>query len=111
MTKPLGYFASDRIFDDLQEQYGAQFQQMPRQSKLAFRAALAIYLCQVEMWKNSSFYTNDDLIDSCIESAYKDLWEQDEKCCLFIQRCQHLKTTDIEALIEAMTAQLKYVGQ
>jgi hypothetical protein len=114
MTQPIGYYTSYNsqnqkpdALHQLQERFGSQLQGMSYEQKIVMRAALADYVANKPVWKNEG--SSITLIDCCIESAGVDwnVWEEDEPLVEVIQQCSLLSESDIEGLIEALTAQIR----
>ncbi|BAZ19428.1 hypothetical protein NIES4073_02980 (plasmid) [Kalymmatonema gypsitolerans NIES-4073] len=120
-SKPLGYYGlgsivnrpsddADLIFDDLLQQYGTRLERMERLSKLAFRAALVSYLYLLELSAASGEGIPETLIDIAIDAVCPALWTDESELYDYIQEIATLDKDRIEALIEALTAQLRYDG-
>ena len=95
------------ILDRIQEEWGSQLENMTYEQKIVTRAALAGYIAQKPVWDSSS--NSITCIDGCIESAGADwnIWDEDELLVEVIQHCSQLDESDIEGLIEALTAQIQ----
>lgn len=114
MTNVVGYYTSYNpqtrtpgILDRIQQEWGSWLENMTYEQKIVMRAALTGYIAEKPVWAD---YGNDiTCIDSCIESAGVDwgIWEKDELLVEVIQHCSRLDETDIEGLIEALTAQIR----
>lgn len=114
MTNRIGYFTSYNpqtcspgILDRIQQEWGSQLENMTYEQKIVFRAALAGYIAQkpVHVSEGSTI----SCIDACIEGAGVDwdIWDADEFLVEVIQKCSQLDESDIEGLIEVMTAQIR----
>ena len=95
------------ILDRIQEEWGSQLENMTYEQKIVTRAALAGYIAQKPVWDSSS--NSITCIDGCIESVGADwnIWDEDELLVEVIQHCSQLDESDIEGLIEALTAQIQ----
>jgi hypothetical protein len=112
MTHPIGYYTSyspgrdaGTLLDQLQQRYGAQLQGMHRLSKMAFRAALANYITQQVAWKDNPSEAMD--MADALESAWAEIWEHDEEAAQYILKSSSLSQSDLEGLIEAISAQIR----
>jgi hypothetical protein len=114
MSHPIGYFTGYNpqtqepvILHNLQERFGGQLQFMSYEQKIVMRAALAGFIAQVPVWQEEG--SSISCIDSCIESVGADwnIWDDDTELCDYIQACSQLEESDIEGLIEALTAQIR----
>ncbi len=114
MSHPIGYFTGYNpqtqepvILHNLQERFGGQLQGMSYEQKIVMRAALAGFIAQVPVWQEEG--SSISCIDSCIESVGADwnIWDDDTELCDYIQACSQLEESDIEGLIEALTAQIR----
>lgn len=113
-AKPLSYYVSDdRLFSELQERYGSRFEQMDCTSKLIFRASLTAYLVIRPIWDDAS--NSISCADCCIAGAGGDdyeIWDNNPLLVEYIQKaCENLELDDIEGLIEALSAQLRYTRE
>jgi hypothetical protein len=113
MTHPIGYFTSYNpqtqepdALHQLQESFGSHFQGMSYEQKVVMRAALAGFIALKPVWQEDSYIS---CIDGCIESAGVDwgIWDKDPELVEYIQVCSQLEESDIEGLIEALTAQIR----
>ncbi|HEY9633749.1 MAG TPA: hypothetical protein V6D14_10105 [Coleofasciculaceae cyanobacterium] len=97
------------ILHQLQERYGAQLQHMTYEQKIVFRAALADYIANKPVHIPSPHSDEVTLIQGCIESAGVNwnVWDEDAELCQYIEACEPLHESDIEGLIEALTAQIR----
>jgi hypothetical protein len=116
MTHPVGYYTgynpqsqTPDILHQLQQRYGAQLQEMTWEQKVVMRAALADYVANKPVHQPSPHPDEITLIDCCIESAGVDwdVWQKDPELVQYIQACSELHESDIEGLIEAITAQIR----
>ena len=116
MTHPVGYYTSytpgdTGILDQLQELYGPRFEQMERQWKLLFRGALATYVAIRPIWVDGH-PSEVTCAQACIVGAGGDdlnIWDKQPDLADFIQQaCEDLPEDEVEGLIEALTAQLRY---
>jgi hypothetical protein len=115
MAKPIGFHTSYNsqtrspgILDRIQQEWGAQLENMTYEQKIVMRAALSGYIAQRPVYISEG--SSISCIDSCIESAGVDwnIWDEDELLVEVIQHCAYtLLEADIEGLIEALTAQIK----
>jgi hypothetical protein len=114
MSHPIGYFTGYNpqtqepvILHNLQERFGGQLQFMSYEQKIVMRAALAGFIAQVPVWQEEG--SSISCIDSCIESVGADwnIWDDDTELCDYIQACSQLEESDIEGLIEALTAEIR----
>ncbi len=114
MSHPIGYFTGYNpqtqepvILHNLQERFGGQLQGMSYEQKIVMRAALAGFIAQVPVWQEEG--SSISCIDSCIESVGADwnIWDDDTELCDYIQACSQLEESDIEGLIEALTAEIR----
>lgn len=109
-AKPLGYYVgSDELFDQLQDRYGCYFECMERHWKLIFRASLATYLVIHPIWEESA--NSISCADCCLAGAGGDdysIWDENPELVDYIRACcENLGEKAIEALLEALTAQLR----
>jgi hypothetical protein len=109
-AKPLGHYVSkDELFDVLQERYGSRLESLERHWKLIFRASLAAYQVMREIDQEEG--TGVTAAQACIAVAGGDdynIWDENPLLAQFIEEaCEELSSSDIEGLIEALTAQLK----
>jgi hypothetical protein len=91
----------------LQERFGSQLEDLCYEQKIVFRAALSGFIALLPVWKEEG---NDiTCIDSCIESAGVDwnIWDEDPDLVVWIQACSTLPESDIEGLIQVLTAQIR----
>ncbi len=116
MSHPVGYYTnynpqsqSPDILHRFQERYGAQLQHMTYEQKIVFRAALADYISNKPVHIPSPHRDEVTLMQGCIESAGVnwDVWDKDPELCEYIEACESLSESDIEGLIEALTAQIR----
>jgi hypothetical protein len=115
MTHPIGYYTNydpqtkkPYILHGLQELFGDRFQKLTYEQKIVFRSALALYISRKPVWKEDQNVIS--LVDLCTEAAGVDwdIWEQDPKLCECIAAVSiHLGESDVEGLIQALTAQIK----
>jgi len=114
MTHPIGYYTAYNpktqkpdTLHQLQERFGSQLQQMSYEQKIVFRAALAGFIALKPVWIEEG--SSISCIDGCIESAGVDwgIWDEDPELVAHIQACSQLDESDIEGLIEALTAQIR----
>ena len=114
MTKPIGFYTNynpqthtPQALHKLQESYGSQLQGMSYEQKIVMRAALAGFIAEKPVWIEEG--SSITCIDGCIESAGVDwdVWNADEPLVVHIQACSQLEESDIEGLIEALTAQIR----
>jgi hypothetical protein len=116
MTHPIGYTTSydfhtktpDHLHQ-LQMRYGGQLESMTYEQKIVFRAALADYISNKPVHIPSPHPDEVTLMQGCIESAGVDwgVWDEDPELCQYIEGCEALSESDIEGLIEALTAQIR----
>jgi len=114
MTHPIGFYTAynpqtqkpDALYQ-LEERFGSQLQGMSYEQKIVFRAALAGFIAFKPVWIEEG--SSISCIDSCIESAGVDwgIWDEDPELVAHIQACSQLDESDIEGLIEALTAQIR----
>jgi hypothetical protein len=114
MTHPIGFYTAynpqaqkpDALYQ-LQERFGSQLQKMSYEQKIVFRAALAGFIAEKPVWVEEG--SSISCIDGCIESAGVDwsVWDEDPELVAHIQACSQLDESDIEGLIEALTAQIR----
>lgn len=110
MAKPLGYYTNynpqnpSGCLHKLQQKYGASLEDLSKNRKRIFRAALAQYIANLPVWIEGAI-GNVTLMESCIESAGVDwnIWDEDPTLCIYIQKCEELDESDIEGLIIALT--------
>lgn len=122
-SQPLGYYGlgvennwnkaaktdlADLIIEDLQEKYGTRLEHMEQLPKLAFRAALVTYLYQMEVWAAEADTIPENLIDEAIDRVCPDFWEDKSDLCSHLQEIATLNAQRIEALVEALTSQLRH---
>ena len=114
MTHPIGYYTGYNpqaqkpdALHQLQERFGSQIQVMSYEQKIVFRAALAGFIAEKPVWVEEG--SSISCIDGCIESAGVDwgIWDKDPELVEYIQICSRLDESDIEGLIEALTAQIR----
>ncbi|MEW5859273.1 MAG: hypothetical protein AB1861_18125 [Cyanobacteriota bacterium] len=114
MTHTIGYFTgynpqslTPSILDRIQQEWGSQLQHMTYEQKIVFRAALAGYIAEKPVWQTEG--SGITCIDACIEGAGADwdIWNADELLAQVIQECSQLDESDIEGLIEALSAQIR----
>lgn len=114
MTHTIGYFTgynpqsrTPSILDRIQQEWGSQLQHMTYEQKIVFRAALAGYIAEKPVWQTEG--SGITCIDACIEGAGVDwdIWNADELLAQVIQECSQLDESDIEGLIEALSAQIR----
>jgi hypothetical protein len=114
MTHPIGYFTSYNpqsqkpdALHQLQERFDSQLQGMSYEQKIVFRAALAGFIAEKPVWVEEG--SSISCIDGCIESTGVDwgIWDKDPELAEYIQICSQLDESDIEGLIEALTAQIR----
>lgn len=114
MAKPIGYYTSyspqtgnPGILDRIQQEWGSQLENMTYEQKIVMRAALAGYIAEKPVWKTEG--SSVTCIDCCIESAGVDwgIWDDDPLLVEVIQHCSQLSESDLEGLIEALTAQIR----
>jgi hypothetical protein len=114
VTHPIGYFTSYNpqtrrpdILDRIQQEWGFHLQGMSYEQKVVLRAALAGFMAAKPVWQSSG--NSISCIDCCIESvgADWDVWDADPELVEYIQACSQLNDSDIEGLIEALTAQIR----
>jgi hypothetical protein len=113
MTHPIGYYTGYNpqtqkpdTLHQLSERFGSHFQGMSYEQKIVMRAALAGFIAEKPVWQEDSYIS---CIDGCIESAGVDwrIWDEDPELVKHIQACSQLDESDIEGLIEALTAQIR----
>lgn len=113
MTHSIGYFTGyspqnciPEILHQIQHIWGSRLEAMTYEQKIVFRAALAGYIAEKPVWHPNN---NVSCIDCCIEGAGVDwdIWDADEALVKAIQECSQLDESDIEGLIEALTAQIR----
>ncbi len=114
MTNTIGYFTSYNpqtrqpgLLDRIQQEWGSHLEHMTYEQKIVFRAALAGYIADRPVYIAEG--NSVSCIDGCIESAGVDwgIWDEDELLVEVIQKCSQLDESDIEGLIEALTAQIR----
>jgi hypothetical protein len=114
MNHPIGYFTGYNpqtkkpdTLHQLQERFGSQLQQMTYEQKIVFRAALAGFIAEKPVWIEEG--SSITCIEGCIESAGVDwgIWDEDPELVEYIQACSQLDESDIEGLLEALTAQIR----
>jgi hypothetical protein len=114
MTHPIGFYTAYNpqaqnpdALHQLQERFGSQLQGMSYEQKIVFRAALAGFIAEKPVWVEEG--SSISCIDGCIESAGVDwsVWDEDPELVAHIQACSQLDESDIEGLIEALTAQIR----
>ncbi len=114
MTKTLGFYTNYNPQTQkpdslhlLQDRFGSQFEAMTYEQKIVFRAALAGFIAINPVWIEEG--SSITCIDGCIESAGADwnIWDKDRELCEWITDCSKLSESDIEGLIEALTAQIR----
>lgn len=114
MSHPIGYYTGYNpqtqkpdILHLLQERFGSQLEGMSYEQKIVFRAALTGFIAEGPVWKEEG--SGISCIDCCIESAGADwdIWDADQELCEWITDCSKLKESEIEGLIEAVTAQIR----
>jgi hypothetical protein len=114
MTHPIGFYTAynpqaqkpDALYQ-LEERFGSKLQGMSYEQKIVFRAALAGFIAEKPVWIEEG--SSICCIDGCIESAGVDwsVWDEDPELVAHIQACSQLDESDIEGLIEALTAQIR----
>jgi hypothetical protein len=113
-THPIGYYTSYNpqnqkpdALHQLQERFDSRLEKMSYEQKIVTRAALADYVANRPVWKNEG--SSITLVDCCIETAGVDwgIWDEDPELVAHIQACSQLNESDIEGLIEALTAQIR----
>ncbi|MBD2018538.1 hypothetical protein H6F96_31865 [Microcoleus sp. FACHB-53] len=116
MSQPIGYSTGYNpmtqqpdILHQLQERFGSQLQEMSYEQKIVFRAALADYIANKPVHIPSPHPDEVTLMQSCIESAGVNwnIWDDDEELCQYIESCETLHESDMEGLIESLTAQIR----
>jgi hypothetical protein len=116
MSHPIGYTTSYNpqtkspdLLHQLQERFEGRFELMSYEQKIVFRAALANYIANKPVHQPSPHLDEITLMQCCIESAGADwnVWEADPELCQYIEACESLSESDIEGLIEALTAQIR----
>jgi hypothetical protein len=114
MTHPIGFYTAYNpqaqkpdALHQLQERFGSQLQGMSYEQKIVMRAALAGFIAEKPVWIEEG--SSITCIDGCIESAGVDwnVWDKDPELVEYIQACSQLEESDIEGLIEALTAQIR----
>jgi len=114
MTHPIGYFTSYNpqtkkpdALHQLQEHFDSRLENMSYEQKIVMRAALAGFIALKPVWIEEG--SSISCIDGCIESAGVDwgIWDEDPELVAHIQACSQLNESDIEGLIEALTAQIR----
>lgn len=97
------------LLHQLQERFGTRFQCMTYEQKIVFRAALADYISNKPVHIPSPHPDEVTLMQGCIESAGANwnVWDSDPELCQYIEDCETLGESDIEGLIEALTAQIR----
>jgi len=114
MTHPIGYYTAYNpqaqkpdALHQLQERFGFQIQEMSYEQKIVMRAALAGFIAEKPVWIEEG--SSISCIDDCIESTGVDwgIWDEDPELVAHIQACSQLDESDIEGLIEALTAQIR----
>jgi|GEM_PF-3043089 len=91
----------------LQERFGSELERMTYEQKIVMRAALSGFIAQHPVWQEEG--NSITCIEGCIESAGADwgIWDEDQELCEWITDCSKLSESDIEGLIEALTAQIR----
>jgi hypothetical protein len=116
MSHPLGYTTSYNpqtkspdLLHQLQERFEGRFELMSYEQKIVFRAALANYIANKPVHIPSPHRDEVTLMQGSIESAGVnwDVWDKDPELCEYIEACESLSESDIEGLIEALTAQIR----
>jgi hypothetical protein len=114
MTHPIGYFTSYNpqtkkpdALHQLQERFDSRLEKMSYEQKIVMRAALAGFIAEKPVWIEEG--SSISCIDGCIEGAGVDwsVWDEDPELVAHIQACSQLDESDIEGLIEALTAQIR----
>jgi hypothetical protein len=116
MSHALGYTTSYNpqtktpdLLHQLQLRYGGRLETMTYEQKIVMRAALADYISNKPVHIPSPHRDEVTLMQGCIESAGVnwDVWDKDPELCEYIEACESLSSSDIEGLIEALTAQIR----
>ncbi len=116
MSKPLGFFCSYNpqtqqpdVLHQLQERFGSQLQQMTWEQKVVMRAALANFVANKPVDQPSPHPEEVTLMQSCIEGAGVEwgIWDNDPELCQYIEACESLDESNLEGLIEALSAQIR----
>jgi hypothetical protein len=91
----------------LQEHFGSALERMSYEQKIVMRAALSGFIAEKPVWQEEG--NSISCIDCCIESSGADwnVWEDDKELCEWITDCSRLSESDIEGLIEALSAQIR----
>lgn len=109
-AQPVSYYVGrEDLFEQLQDRYGCYFESMERHWKLIFRATLAGYLVMRPIWDDdSNSITCAQCSIACAGGDDYNIWEENPELVEYIQSsCENLSESDIEGLIEALTAQLR----
>ncbi len=116
MSQPIGYFTSYNpsteqpdILHKLQERFGDKLQQMTCEQKVVMRAALANFVANKPVDQPSPHPEEVTLMQGCIEGAGVEwgVWDSDPELCQYIEACEPLHESNLEGLIEALTAQIR----
>jgi hypothetical protein len=114
MTHQIGFYTSYNpqtqkpdALHQLQERFDSRLEKMSYEQKIVARAALAGFIAEKPVWIEEG--SSISCIDGCIESAGVDwrIWDEDPELVAHIQACSQLDESDIEGLIEALTAQIR----
>jgi hypothetical protein len=114
MTQTLGFYTNYNPQTQkpdslhlLQDRFGSQLEAMTYEQKIVFRAALSGFIAEKPVWQEEG--SSITCIDCCIESAGVDwdIWQADQELCEWITDCSRLPESDIEGLIEALSAQIR----
>lgn len=91
----------------VQEHFGSELERMSYEQKIVMRAALSGFIAEKPVWQEEG--SSITCIDGCIESSGADwnVWDEDQELCEWITDCSRLPESDIEGLIEALTAQIR----
>jgi hypothetical protein len=118
-SKPLGAYGlgsagaadahdQDGVIDALTEQYGARLERMDTTSKHLLRASLSLYLCWLHKLMAQQAPIPETLIDEAIDQVDPDCWQGNTEIDTHIAAIATLPVGHIEALLDALTAQLRH---
>jgi hypothetical protein len=116
MTHAIGYYTSYNsqtrqpgILDRIQQEWGTQLEHMTYEQKIVMRGALADYIVNKPVHQPSPHRDEVTLMQTCIETAGVDwnVWDADPELCQCLEACESLHESDVEGLIEAITAQIR----
>jgi hypothetical protein len=114
MTHPVGFYTGYNpqtqkpdTLHLLQEHFGSALERLSYEQKIVMRAALAGFIAEKPVWQEEG--NSISCIDCCIESSGADwnVWDEDKELCEWITDCSRLSESDIEGLIEALSAQIR----